>query len=241
MAVGLNNDSVDYLTIASVPSTGTMSLGLWVFFTSATPNTQIITDMSKSTTGAAEDSLFMDVRHSTTQLRAGTFDFSSSTQSNTTLTAVPTSAWVFLAYSKSTTSLTAYMRGEGAAAWSSQNVSVTDPLVNIDFFWIGRSVFGGDGLQARIAHMRVWEAALTEAEWTTEWNCTTAQRAANLWAEWRFVNAAGAATDSSGNGRSLTVNGTLSDEADPVIRRYPKNTRAHPLGVEIGMNRGVSL
>jgi len=74
----------------------------------------------------------------------------------------------------------------------------------------------GDAAQAtRIAHPRVWNAALTEAELIRERWSRTAVRRRDLWAGWSFQNDGHGLVDYSGNGRDLTESGTVTVEDDP--------------------------
>jgi hypothetical protein len=68
-----------------------------------------------------------------------------------------------------------------------------------------------------IAQVRVWTTNLTDGELATEKAWTTARHTANLWAEYRLVDAAGATTDNSGNSRTLTSHGSpTTGGSDPT-------------------------
>ena len=86
-----------------------------------------------------------------------------------------------------------------------------------------RVYIGSDGSSsaypcfADIAHVRIWDAILTESELNAERESATAVRTANISAEWRMVDAAGKLTDSSGQSRPLVAasTGPWADAADP--------------------------
>jgi hypothetical protein len=80
--------------------------------------------------------------------------------------------------------------------------------------------FGGNAaahVDCEMAYWRVWEAALTDVEIIAERSTLLARRREGLWAD--YVMAAGDHTsDSSGNGRTLRPNGSLTDGASvPLI------------------------
>lgn len=78
---------------------------------------------------------------------------------------------------------------------------------------------GSSGLAApacSIAHWRIWEDALSDAEILAESQSLVPVRTANLWADYRFESGA-LDVDSSGNSRSLTANGTPVFVADPTL------------------------
>lgn len=58
------------------------------------------------------------------------------------------------------------------------------------------------------ALVRIWSAALTQSELDSESASATTVRTSNLWASYAFATVAGALTDGSGNGRSLTSTGS---------------------------------
>src|SRR5690606_31891259 len=65
----------------------------------------------------------------------------------------------------------------------------------------------GEYINGRTAHVRVWAAALSQAELEAEMASATVVRTANLWGDWPLD---GDANDISGNGRNLTASGTVA-------------------------------
>ncbi|MGB3443905.1 MAG: LamG-like jellyroll fold domain-containing protein [Actinophytocola sp.] len=69
----------------------------------------------------------------------------------------------------------------------------------------------------RLAHVRVWTVALSQAEIEAEWASATPVRTSGLWAAWPLAVHTDL-TDVSGNGRHLTAGSTATTtEADPPI------------------------
>jgi Concanavalin A-like lectin/glucanases superfamily len=75
---------------------------------------------------------------------------------------------------------------------------------------------GGAWLNGRLTAVKMWSAALTAAEILAESRMYVPTRQANLWAFWPLRTAA-ETQDFSGNGRALTVGGTLTTEDGPPI------------------------
>ena len=81
--------------------------------------------------------------------------------------------------------------------------------------YIGRN-FAGDPLNGRVAAVKVWTAALSQADLNNERKGYNPVRTANLWGSYSFWG--GPSTlDESGNGRNLTATGTMTAEAGPPI------------------------
>lgn len=101
-----------------------------------------------------------------------------------------------------------------------------------DLFSLGDSPFTGEFLNGSMGGVKVWTAALTDAEILREMYNFAPKRLSDLWGWYPFIpqgSASGYGTDYSGNGKTLTVGGTLAWEdnppligwgADPLI--YPK-------------------
>jgi hypothetical protein len=84
-------------------------------------------------------------------------------------------------------------------------------------FHIGNDGFGGSRWQGSIAAVKVWNACLTQAEMEDESETYAPVRTSNLWAAYSFKFGV-QTTDDSGNGRTLTKNGTpVNDSSGPPI------------------------
>ena len=82
-----------------------------------------------------------------------------------------------------------------------------------------------------MAAFKVWQAVLTTAEMTAEMRCYIPQRVANLFEFHAFTGTGNDATlDLSGNGRTLTANGTPAITTGPPI---PWDLFDPPLIVEL--------
>lgn len=82
----------------------------------------------------------------------------------------------------------------------------------------GRSAVDGDEwFNGRLAHVRMWNAVLTQGEVETEWASANPVRTSNLFAAYPLPDA-GDLTDHSGNGRHLSAGSTsVSTEDGPPI------------------------
>ncbi len=75
---------------------------------------------------------------------------------------------------------------------------------------------GSEWLDGTIAHMRIYEAVLSDAEVAAESASATPVRTSNLWACWPFASAS--LSDTSGNARNLTAGTTaLASDTDPTL------------------------
>lgn len=88
---------------------------------------------------------------------------------------------------------------------------------------LGYDSFGGDWGNFELADWRTWQAELTSGEVAAELASTTPVKA-SPYAYWRLASAAAAATDGSGNGRSLTVSGLADGASEPAIYSGPTPT-----------------
>ncbi len=101
------------------------------------------------------------------------------------------------------------------------NVQITSRTETINW-QIGISTWGNDtydeGSETRIAHIKMWDTALTQAELEAERETILAQRNANLIGLWPcFAGATERLRDYSGQNVSLDVLGTISDVDGPPV------------------------
>lgn len=106
----------------------------------------------------------------------------------------------------------------------------------------------------RVAHARMWTAALSQAEIEAEWGSATPVRTSALWADWPLTSASDL-TDHSGSSRALTAGSTaVTTEGDPPTGiytgfgpiapavTYPADTTAYTLSTAFKVTRsGLSL
>lgn len=122
--------------------------------------------------------------------------------------------WTFVAYS--TPSIFAGDGYYGTTTTVTHNGSAPVNFSStLDFVMVGRLTGASqDFFKGRIAHLRIWQAVLSQAEFEAEMVSATAVRATNLWGAYEF---AADGNDSSGHGYNLTQNGTdLSYVAGPI-------------------------
>lgn len=125
-----------------------------------------------------------------------------------------TGTWYFVAFRRLSASLVdLYVGGIGVdGSGASFDVSARTAAgkfgIGTWFDWTNGAFAGS------VTQVRIWTTNLTDGELATEMAWTTAQKTANLWAEYRLVDSGSATTDNSGNARTLTAHGTPSTGAD---------------------------
>ena len=92
------------------------------------------------------------------------------------------------------------------------NLSTSGSAWNL---WIATTGFV-QPFDGRIAQVKIWTAALSQAELEAEMAVDSVVRTANLWAYYSFRSGP-QTNDESGNGRTLTAAGTLTTEAGPPV------------------------
>jgi len=134
----------------------------------------------------------------------------------TTGTNLTAGTWYHLAYSSQGDGINddwaVYLNG--ATDMSATGRSLASTGTNM---YLGNDEYG-EWLNGRLAHVKIWNAQLTQAEIQQEMYTIRPQRYANLWC-WMPMIETGGSRDSewSGSGNTWTENGTLSDEAGPPV------------------------
>jgi hypothetical protein len=116
--------------------------------------------------------------------------------------------WFFIGYQRTNTSRSLYYGTEAGGTLT--KVTNTDSRTVTNAFsdiWIAQDIYT-EGFNGEIAYVRFWSTNLSDAEMDAEWRSVGAVKTASLYGDWRLATAATAATDSSGNANSMTVNGT---------------------------------
>lgn len=123
--------------------------------------------------------------------------------------------WYHLTMVRSSTQLlNLYVNGVANAGPSTQDVTGRTAATKMA---LGLSTWATTNeLNGRIAHVKVWTAALSTAEMVNEMNSVRPVRWTNLWA-WYPIIAGDRTLDWSGNGRSLTETGSVTTSDDPGI------------------------
>ena len=96
--------------------------------------------------------------------------------------------------------------------------------MSINTVQIGNSPFAGENFDGCVAGVKIWEDVLSDAEISNEWRQIAPIRTRNLWAFYPLVGNLGpvgpiaAGVDWSGNGRHLTIAGTVDtgDNNPPI-------------------------
>jgi len=116
---------------------------------------------------------------------------------------------------ESTTSLKLYVNGS-LILTNTNNVGSRGSATRLE---LGNATTANDTpLNGRVAYLKAWTAALSEAEILAEVNAIRPVRALNLYGFWpAFPGSGERIADYSGNGRSWTEGGTLTDEDPPPV------------------------
>jgi len=77
--------------------------------------------------------------------------------------------------------------------------------------------YWGEPLDGNIAHIKAWDATLSQAEIAAEKDKIAAVRTSNLVGQWETPEGANRLLDTSGNGNHLTGFGTITDYANPLV------------------------
>jgi len=131
---------------------------------------------------------------------------------------------------RNASNLDTYLNG-ALDATSNQNVSGRAAAAQLD---IGNTNAASAYFNGRVFAIKAWNVALTAAEIQEEMRTIRPVRLANLWGWWPGRPGSGErAKDYSGNGRSLTEGGTLTDEdAGPISWGARSGKRARPPGTQ---------
>lgn len=124
--------------------------------------------------------------------------------------------WFFWAMVGNGTNITGYVGQHGNATLSSQSVAYSATSYNqLD---VGGNRYN-ESISGRLAAVKVWDAALSQAELENERWSFYPKRTANLniWSPMHETVVGDADNDYSGNGRNWTVSGTLTHEEGPPI------------------------
>jgi hypothetical protein len=183
------------------------TMAAWVYRDSGAGTSQFPLSLSADYSGGTDMIAFRHVAaNNYTVYKFGDADY--------TLTAAAGS-WIYLAFTMSASGFT----GTGYHGTTTTLTSVSGPVATtaaLDSITVGCWPSTGDPFKGRIAHIRFWEAELSEAELESEMVSATAVRTSNLYAAYEFANDSGTyLNDSSANARHLT--GTNLDFATNYI------------------------
>ena len=134
-------------------------------------------------------------------------------ESTSTLTGASHSVgtWYFMAYVRTNTARSYYYGTEaGGTLTEVTNADSRTVNTDMDVLRIGNDIYS-EPWNGDIYNVKLWGAALSDAEIDAEWRSLAPVRTSNLRGDWRLAAAASATTDSSGNSLTLTANGTLTD------------------------------
>lgn len=219
MAVRFDADAEDYTRSSASFAFGTCTFTCWVY---------IDTDRNAFSTAWDVDDGGSNVWLLQTDADGTTWALFDGTTGQSTLFAATPGVWYFIAVSKQTgaNATVAYWAAAGDAALSSAT-STHAQSATVGNLRIGESIASGEWLNGRIAALKMWTAALTQAEIENEWRQYAPHRTANLYGFYPFLEGgavAGAQQDFSGNGNVLS-GGTNSATADGPPIAWRSNAR----------------
>lgn len=123
--------------------------------------------------------------------------------------------WYFLAIKCDGSTVTGYAIAAGETAVTKASVTTSIPFGTTNRLWFGSNVWA-EGWNGLIAAVKVYDAVLTDNEVMAEMNQYLPVRTANLNSFYPFLTKEDAG-DYSGNGRTLTLTGTVANEDGPPI------------------------
>jgi hypothetical protein len=123
--------------------------------------------------------------------------------------------WYRMAVVRSTTAITLYLAASSGSV-TSGGTTLTGALTPTALR-VGQSPTSGEWINGSVANLKIYNAALTQAEIEAEWSNWSAVRSADLLRHHKWQSAA-ETTDYSGNGHSLTSGGTPTfDSGNPSL------------------------
>ena len=133
--------------------------------------------------------------------------------------AISNATWYFIACVRDGTSFTAYWATLGTSTLSSGSGTQSGVTFTPNNMRMGDSSYGSEWWNGRVCNTLLWEdAALTQAELTSQMYITRPHRTEDLYGWWPMLpGAAERLRDYSGNGHDWTAGGTLADEDHPPI------------------------
>lgn len=238
MSVYFANSSSNYLSIASALGiTGTnyarMTILMWVRLHASATGTRDDQPGGGRDGSVNTNSGFWFSGNATAASRR--IKIADGSNSNIDATQFDVDTWYCLAWRKPGTSYWNAPIGSRAVvggAWTHHTGDNQGNMIPASFE-IGRGNIGGSGNKGwygYIAACRVWSTDLTNGELDSELAATSVApvKTANLRADWQFANGA-ETTDSSGNGYTLTSNGTVVYDAGvPSSWESASNTTITP-------------
>jgi hypothetical protein len=210
MAIQLNNGvTTEYAflynvaTPISTGATDSWSMGLWFYRDTDRATNEYLALMTTDAVGTATSGSGIRIS-SADALQATTAGAGTTIQA-----AQGTGSWIYAAVTFGNGSGTSYY-GTATTLTAGSGGGRANVAGVLDSVVIGRNVVTSPTniFSGRIAHMRLWTGALSQAEFEAEMVSTSAIKASGLWAAYEFPNnGITFQSDSSGNGRTLGLSG----------------------------------
>lgn len=216
MAITVGSTSRYILDSANFDHNGVWSMTRWVYPTLAATQS-LFACKNNANTSDVQGITYVDVATNGAITCITRDDAGTTIQTVTSATGVlVANTWQHLALVRSSdTSLVVYVNSSSVLT-NTGNISARS--VNAARIVLGRNGSDANTFQGAHGYTKLWAGtALTTGEITTESEYRNAQVTTNLYANWKFQTDASATTDSSSNGRTLTLVGAaVTDAADPA-------------------------
>lgn len=212
MAVRLDAGDTAYTATLNAGAQAAYTIAGWM---------KISVDRNAASTFASLESSAADYTIMQTAADGTTLNLSDSFGIGPGTIALSADVWYFVALSMSGGSGTMYARADGAGSWSTAAQSGMDPSVTCTTLRVGDSQFA-EPLNGCVTSVRVWSAALSQAELDAEFISHYPVRTSGLQG-WYALSSTGDTVDRSGNNRNLTGGTGATTESGPAV--------AEPLGM----------
>ncbi len=203
-AVRVDNSADTLSRTTDLPATASFTMMAWVRLVVDTNSFSAIFHYGRNDTTADDEEMWLQTNTDGTTLNLDVPGASIVLGS-----ALTVGTWYHLAVVKSGTAYTAYLNGTSDIT-ATGNAPTSARLDVMNDQWV-------EQLNGRMCAVKIYEAALTQAEILNEMRSYRPKRTANLYGWWPMLSAGDGAVDYSGNGRDWTVGGTLTTEDGPPV------------------------
>lgn len=221
-----NTDRVSYVGGAGDPPSATFTVTLWAYLTAIDPGAAISVYRRYTSGGSGRGQIGSEDTADPTVMW-----WSPGRSFGHDLTVGQWSRLAIVVSGGVATSYAATAAGATVTASGSSGTVTAANLITLS------GVSAGDGsewLNGRLAYVRTWSAALSQAEVEAEWASASPVRTADLWADWPLTVHTDL-TDHSGNSRHLTAGttATTTEDGPPVIVPVPEAAVSLPLALDL--------
>lgn len=213
MAFTFTNNTANYLSqAASFDYNANYTMMAWVKWSALTTLDGII-EPSDGTTGNRDRWMLGSATASLMAMRVTVAGGTTTITGGTTLS---TGVWYHVCAVRSGAALMQmYLNGATEGGNNAKDVSARAAS---SVLRVAVEIGGTNPMQGAVAHVKIWQAALSVDQIVNEMRSIKPQVLTGIWAWYpMFSEANNRAKDFSGNGRDWTINGTLNDESNPPV------------------------